>query len=168
MDNQAFVKSQNTFDVKKVISRNLDALRIARGLRTVKELAEEVGVPYESFNKYANGQAEPKAAFFVVMHQFGINLDWLIAGEGEMYRANRPDQRHRMTIYEGNGIAVHSNHGSIGVGELRNDFGGRGGRLCQFATWWMESHSPDEQAWLETQVKRAVPEYVEWLKEQGK
>lgn len=157
-------------DLKKLISSQLGLVMAARGHRNIKELFDEVekyGLKYDSFNNYASGKVEPKAGFFAAMYEFGINLDWLIAGEGEMYRANRPDQVNKIS-YSGNGVAVHNNHGMIGVGEATADTGGRGLRLCDFVRWWMETHSTDDQAWLESQIKRSIPEYEAWLKGQGK
>ncbi len=101
-----------------------------------------------------------------LLKKTGVSIDWLLTGEGEMYRANRSASSG--TTYRDNGIAVHTNNGNIGIGTQNNDSGGRGNRLCQFALWWMEKHSEDEQAWLEQQIARAVPEYAEWRKEAEK
>lgn len=138
-----------------------------------KELASECGIPYSTFQRYASGNSEPRAELFLALHQFGINLDWFVAGEGEMYRANRPDQvRQDVAINyakDSNVVTTGVNNGHIvaGVRESHNDQGGRGLRLCQFARWWMDTQTPDRQAWMEVQIERAVPEYGEWKKGQG-
>lgn len=147
-------------DTKSFIAQQINTICKARH-ENVKEFAEVVGWSYSTMNNYSRGHSEPKFEFFQRLHEFGINLDWLIAGEGEMYRANRPDQVR--ISYSGNGVAVHQNNGSIGVAEASAG-GGRSHRICEFVQWWMENRSADDQAWLEQQLARAVPEYAQWKK----
>lgn len=155
----------------EVLDKNLVAVQLKRITESrgesVREFAGLIKWPYQTVLNYSNGSRQPGWEFIKALHDFGINIDWVMDGNGEMYRANRSDQLVRMT-YQGNGVAVHNNHGMIGVGEASADTGGRGLRLCDFVKWWMENRTADDQAWLESQIKRAVPEYAEWLKGQGK
>lgn len=90
----------------------------------------------------------------------GVSLDWLLTGEGSMYR-NAP-----RTTYEANGIAVHNNHGNINAGSISAGAVERGERLCGLIQRFLQERSGDEAAWLEQQILRAVPEFKDWL--QGK
>lgn len=95
-----------------------------------------------------------------------------------MYRADRPDQVRQevaanyardSNVVTQNG--VHNNTHIVAKarpqGSGSGETGGRESRLCQFVGWWMQNHGPDDQAWLEKQVERAVPEYAAWKKGQG-
>lgn len=148
---------------KNFVSDQLKRICEARKC-SVREFSAELKMPYQTLLNYSNGSREPKWDFLLTLHEWGLNIDWFFGSSDEMYRANRADQ----FSYTGNGVAVHNNHGSIGVGEISSNSGGRDLRLCQFAKWWMDTHSADDQAWLEVQIKRAVPEYAEWLKGQGR
>ena len=138
----------------------------------VKELAASIGMPYSTFNNYANGTSEPKANFFVALYQFGINLDWFITGEGAMYRADRADHRQDV-VNHGKGAAVVTtgvNNGTIvaeGSYNPNQIKGGRGLRLCQWIEDYVAAHSEDECAWLEIEVSRHFAEYVEWKRGKG-
>lgn len=137
---------------------------------SIKELSEELGMPYSTFHHYASGRSVPKLDFFVSIFHLGINLDWFMTGEGEMYRANRPDQLmidDRSPKY-GKGSAVVNqsgiNNGNIvtAVGYNESNTGGRAERICTFVRDYMQSHDGEDQIWLEKQLERAVPEYKEW------
>ena len=170
MQESAFVNNEVAFDVKKVISKQLDALRVARGFRTIKELAEEIGViRYETFNSYASGKVEPKAAFFAHMHEFGINIEWLITGEGEMYRANRADVRQDVAVSyarDSNVVTTGVNNGHIvaevGLQRYNTDQGGRGQRLCEWIADYAASHSDADVGCLMERMRRAFPEFEGW------
>lgn len=167
MNETALVNNENALFVKKIISAQIEALRIARGCRTIKDLSDEIGViRYETFNSYATGRAEPKAVFFRAMFDFGINVDWLLTGEGEMYRANRAD--HVRVSYSGTGVAVNSLLDSSGVRETSRDSAGRGSRICQWVQHYVETHSADECAWLEVAMAKEFPDFAEWKKGQGR
>lgn len=58
----------------------------AKGLK-IKEAAEQCGIPYRSFQNYTLGLREPNAeAFRLICTHLGVSLDWLLAGEGPMFR----------------------------------------------------------------------------------
>ncbi|OQW99816.1 MAG: hypothetical protein BWK73_49780 [Thiothrix lacustris] len=109
-------------------------------------------------------QVTPAYLLQAMIRQHGFDGHWLLTGIGDHYFSNRQP----VISYSGNGVAVHTNHGNIGVGEASTDTGGRGLRLCDFVQWWMDTHSADDQAWLESQIARAVPEYADWKKGSGR
>lgn len=160
-------------DLKIFISGQIEALRIARGHRDIKSLSEEFkpfGVKYDSFNNYAKGSVEPKAGFLAAMHQFGINLDWLVAGEGEMYRANRLDQSIRQDVVnyakESNVVTTGVNNGHIvaevGIQQYNTESGGRGQRLCEWVREYAAAHSDADVGHLVERMRRAFPEFEDW------
>lgn len=50
-----------------------------------KELANQLDIKAANISRYMNGTS-PSAEFFEAMYKRGIDLNWLISGEGEMYR----------------------------------------------------------------------------------
>ncbi len=58
----------------------------ARGLK-ITEAAELTGIPYRSMQNYLRGEREPGAdALTAITTRLGISTDWLLTGEGGMYR----------------------------------------------------------------------------------
>lgn len=162
-------------DLKMFISGQIEALRIARGHRDIKGLSEEFkqfGVKYDSFNNYAKGSVEPKAGFFAAMYQFGINLDWLVAGEGEMYRANRADQSLRQdavnyakdsNVVTQNGVNNNTHIvAEAGLQRYNTVQGGRGQRLCEWIADYAASHSDADVGCFVERMRRAFPEFEGW------
>ena len=97
----------------------------------------------------------------------GVSLDWLLEGVGEMY-VHHTHYRQDV-VNHGKESTVVTNHG-VNNGTIvaqaggSSATGGREVRICQFVRWWMDVHEPDDQAWFEKQLERAVPEYVAWKK----
>lgn len=65
-----------------------------RGM-SIKEASEVVGIPYRTLQNYLLGEREPNAkAMAAIRTHLGISLDWLLTGEGSMFRgvsAESPD-----------------------------------------------------------------------------
>lgn len=65
-----------------------------RGM-SIKEASEVVGIPYRTLQNYLLGEREPNAkAMTALRTHLGISLDWLLTGEGSMFRgvsAESPD-----------------------------------------------------------------------------
>ena len=144
---------------KFFIAEQINAICGARK-ESVKDFADQVGVPYSTMLNYSQGKSVPKFDFILALHNFGINLDWFVTGVGEMYRANRDVAP---LAYQFPNVTK-----KVGVEESNADTGGRALRLCEFAKWWMANRSPDDHVWLEKQIERNVPEYAEWKKGAGK
>lgn len=70
------------------IGRRIRAAIEAQGL-TLKQAAEQSGIPYSSLQNWAGGHREPRPdALISLGSQLGISIDWLLTGEGEMLRRN--------------------------------------------------------------------------------
>lgn len=155
---------------KNPLADRINEIAKARDLN-LKELAAELDIPYSSLHSYASGRSEPRAALFLALYEkIGINLDWFVGDDGEMYRANRTDQQRQEVVNYGKGANVVTtgvNNGSI-VSEVGNDAGGRAGRLCGFVEWFMMNQTLDAQAYLEEHLRRTVPEFEAWLKGSGR
>jgi transcriptional regulator with XRE-family HTH domain len=145
-------------NIKNTISRQLkEACYVRR--QTVKELSEEVGLSYTSFNTYANGKSEPKASFFLAMYKAGFNIAWLITGEGNMYRSDNiqdapDDLTDNLSVST---PSLQSQKQSKLIQNYRKD------RMLAFIHHWFDKESSDEQVWLEMQLGRSVPEYKSFI-----
>ena len=107
----------------------------------------------------------------------GVSIDWLLIGEGSMYRADNggvqkddgSDVHYRVTVKNSKGVAnVVNNHG-VNNGNIvaqggtdRTEQGGNEQLLINFITWFMKNHDATDQAWLVGQLARSVPEFKEW------
>ncbi len=145
-------------DLKKdLIPRQLNRICEVLGVR-ISGLAPMLNLPYQTLLNYSNGSREPKWDFLKALHEFGINLDWFLTGQGEMFRADYNRQANAQNAVK---QAV-----TAATASTAADLSKREVRLCQFVRWWMDTHEPDDQVWFEKQIERAVPEYAEWKKEQ--
>lgn len=140
-----------TFEVKSIVASQINAICAAKGVN-VKGLSEELGWPYSTMLNYSQGKSEPKFEFFMQLYSFGINLDWFIAGEGEMYRANRPDQRPVAYQFAADGKKVGDTavYGDNRVLRMQQWVG----QICQ--------QRPDDVPVIEERLRRAFPEFERW------
>ncbi|MFC6276940.1 helix-turn-helix domain-containing protein [Psittacicella hinzii] len=51
----------------------------------IKEFAELVGIPYRTMQSYLSGDREPNAEGMTAIAKVGINLNWLVTGQGEIF-----------------------------------------------------------------------------------
>lgn len=145
-------------DLKKdLIPQQLNRICEVLGVR-ISGLAPMLNLPYQTLLNYSNGSREPKWDFLKALYEFGINLDWFLTGQGEMFRADYNRQANAQNAVK---QAV-----TAATAPTAADLSKREVRLCQFVRWWMDTHEPDDQVWFEKQIERAVPEYAEWKKEQ--
>ena len=100
-----------------------------------------------------------------MMKNFHLNPYWLLLGDGEM-TTNGIGNVHVVNHgKESNVVTTGVNNGNIVAQAGKSSaLGGRDVRICQFVRWWMDAHEPDDQAWFEKQLERAVPEYGAWKK----
>lgn len=57
---------------------------LARGKHTV--FAKECGIPTPTFQAYYHGERNPSSEHLIkIKSRFGINLNWLLSGEGEPF-----------------------------------------------------------------------------------
>lgn len=70
------------------ISHRIKELREIKKLSQV-QFAKALGVTSASISFYENGKRKPELSFLnTVTHVFGVNGNWLITGEGEMFRSS--------------------------------------------------------------------------------
>ncbi|HDR1345211.1 TPA: XRE family transcriptional regulator [Pasteurella multocida] len=56
----------------------------------IKEFAELTGLPYRTMQGYVGGEREPNAEGMAAIARAGVNLNWLVSGEGEMFKETEP------------------------------------------------------------------------------
>ncbi|HHT7633028.1 helix-turn-helix domain-containing protein [Pasteurella multocida] len=52
----------------------------------IKDFAEMTGLPYRTMQGYIGGEREPNAEGMAAIAKAGVNLNWLVSGEGEMFQ----------------------------------------------------------------------------------
>lgn len=69
-----------------------ERIRQLRGDLSQAEFASKIGVHKEMVGKYERGQNVPGGDVLTRMHDvFGVSLDWLLTGQGQMHPAPRVD-----------------------------------------------------------------------------
>ena len=56
----------------------------------IKDFAEQTGIAYRTLQGYVGGEREPNAEGMTGIAKAGVNLNWLVSGEGEMFQAVAP------------------------------------------------------------------------------
>ena len=54
----------------------------------IKDFAERTGIAYRTLQGYVGGEREPNAEGMSGIAKAGVNLNWLVSGEGEMFQVN--------------------------------------------------------------------------------
>lgn len=122
----------------------VDRLQQVYGVTTDVAIAAALGLSKNAPGNWRNRNATPFEICATVAARRGISLDWLLFGVGSMERApSGADTTH----------PVHP-------------LSAPAQRITQFVCHWDAARSVDENVWLEQQLKRAVPEYSEWLSSQ--
>ena len=52
----------------------------------IKDFAEQTGIAYRTLQGYVGGEREPNAEGMTGIAKAGVNLNWLVSGEGEMFQ----------------------------------------------------------------------------------
>ncbi|PJG83012.1 helix-turn-helix domain-containing protein [Caviibacterium pharyngocola] len=52
----------------------------------IKDFAEHTGIAYRTLQGYVGGEREPNAEGMAAIAKAGVNLNWLVSGEGEMFQ----------------------------------------------------------------------------------
>jgi phage repressor protein C with HTH and peptisase S24 domain len=64
----------------------------------LKEFAKQADIPYRTFQSYISGEREPGANnLSKISARLCISLDWLLTGDGEMFRQERGDHYNNVT-----------------------------------------------------------------------
>lgn len=53
--------------------------------RSITKFSERSGINYRSVQNYMRGDREPNSEAYLKFAQLGININWLLTGEGEMF-----------------------------------------------------------------------------------
>lgn len=53
----------------------------------ITDFAEQAGIAYRTMQGYIGGEREPNAEGMLGIAKAGVNLNWLVSGEGEMFQA---------------------------------------------------------------------------------
>ena len=53
----------------------------------ITDFAEQAGIAYRTMQGYIGGEREPNAEGMSGIAKAGVNLNWLVSGEGEMFQA---------------------------------------------------------------------------------
>ena len=56
----------------------------------ITDFAEQTGIAYRTMQGYIGGEREPNAEGMSGIAKAGVNLNWLVSGEGEMFQAVTP------------------------------------------------------------------------------
>lgn len=126
-----------------------DIIRRMRQVYDVKhdtELALALGLSKAAPSNWRQRNSPPYEVCVDIARNKGISLDWLIFGVGDMRLGVRGTEPTDPPMVD-----------------VANDPSPRAERISQFVYWWHLNRTQDEMVWLETQFKRAVPEYGEWL-----
>jgi hypothetical protein len=125
-------------DIEGIIER----MRLAHGVKNDSQLAQALGLAKSAASNWRSRNSVPVDVCFETACNKGVSMDWLIFGVGEM-RLGMRGAEPTDSAQPAPGPAVE--------------------RLARFMYWWYVNRSPDDMAWLETQFRRGVPEYGEWL-----
>ena len=83
---------------KMSIAARLRSVIDDRGM-SIKEASEVVGIPYRTLQNYLLGEREPNAkAMAAIRTHLGISLDWLLTGEGSMFRGISAESSDTQTV----------------------------------------------------------------------
>lgn len=125
----------------------VDRLRVLYGVVTDQGLSEAIDVPKTTISSWRSRHRAPYDICVDAVLKYRSSLDWVIFGTGSPRRVGDDERGH----YDA---------GDPGDERMQ--------RITAFLRHWAATRSDDDQAWLEMQLARAVPEYAEWLAGQGK
>ena len=84
-------------DTQMNTSERLKQIMEVKGIN-LKTFSEKADIPYRTLQNYILSGREPNAEALMKLHtHLGINLNWLVSGEGEMFisRENAQDLTHQ-------------------------------------------------------------------------
>ena len=82
---------------KMSIATRLRSVLDQKGL-SIKEASDLVGIPYRTLQNYLLDEREPNAKAMSALHtHLGVSVDWLLTGEGSMFRGMSADGAEPVT-----------------------------------------------------------------------
>lgn len=82
---RVFVNSKLKRNAQMCISERLRQVCEAKNWK-IKDFAEQTGIAYRTLQGYVGGEREPNAEGMTGIAKAGVNLNWLVSGEGEMFQ----------------------------------------------------------------------------------
>ncbi|MCT8517665.1 helix-turn-helix domain-containing protein [Glaesserella parasuis] len=58
---------------------------------SIAKFSERSGINYRSVQNYMRGEREPNSEAYLKFAQLGININWLLTGQGEMFIGGTPE-----------------------------------------------------------------------------
>ncbi|HDR1694312.1 TPA: helix-turn-helix transcriptional regulator [Pasteurella multocida] len=58
---------------------------------SITKFSERSGINYRSVQNYMRGDREPNSEAYLKFAQLGININWLLTGQGEMFIGGTPE-----------------------------------------------------------------------------
>lgn len=75
------------------MDKRLKLLREKNLNLTQGKFADSLGVPLTTISKYERGEVKPTSEFLIKLSKiYGVNLNWLLAGEGTMFKSGSQDR----------------------------------------------------------------------------
>lgn len=68
---------------------------------TQAEMASRMGVSLRAYQNYETHEREPRAVDLAPLGEYGINLNWLLTGEGQMRREEGGESHDSASLDEG-------------------------------------------------------------------
>ena len=131
------------------LNKRIKEIRLREDLSLAKfgkKISETKGKIYNIENKRQRIQADILQQIVAV---FDINPCWLLIGEGEMYQNKTRQQSDSLVVPVLTRNELIKSH--------------RKARIRAFVDCWFERESPDDQVWLEMQLRRSIPEYKAFI-----
>jgi hypothetical protein len=118
----------------------IDRMHIAAGVSTDIALSAYCGLGKSTAGGWRNRNTVPFEECVKLAQRKGVSLDWLLLGLGTLTGADADYRVH---------------DGDAADPRLQ--------RMTAFLAHWAATRSADDQAWLEGQLARSIPEYAEWV-----
>ena len=93
------------------IGFNMEENRLQKIRKKLKlsqeEIADETNITYRAYTSYERGDRKPSFEFLVkLVEKYNVNLNWLIAGKGEMFNAPQYEDVKDEILTEVNQVLV--------------------------------------------------------------
>lgn len=130
----------------------LDRIGMALGLASDGEISRGLNIKRSTVGAWRAQNRVPYKLCVELHDRDGINLEWLLLGEGKIRRAESgPASGDYPRVEE----------------QLLHDVANRE-RFERISGWllaWWRSASSEEHVWLDVQLRRCLPDYAAWLAE---
>lgn len=83
-----------------------ERLKLAIGTQSLDSFASAMNMPYRTLHGYLRGERQPNADGLAKLARVGINLNWLLTGEGKMLTESGARPAHRQIAAELRNLAA--------------------------------------------------------------